>query len=52
MLPSEGHLKAVKTILSYLKTFPKGSVTVYISYPDHSIYPVEEHSNSIEFHPD
>jgi hypothetical protein len=24
MLPREGHLKAVKKILSYLKTFPKG----------------------------
>jgi hypothetical protein len=25
MLPREGHLKAVKKILSYLKTFPKES---------------------------
>jgi hypothetical protein len=45
MLPREGHLKAVKRILSYLKTFPKGRVIIDASYPDHSMYPVEEHSN-------
>jgi hypothetical protein len=28
MLPREGHLKAVKRILSYLKTFPKGRVII------------------------
>jgi hypothetical protein len=45
MLPREGHLKAVKRILSYLKTFPKGRVVIDTSYPDHSIYPFEDHSN-------
>jgi hypothetical protein len=38
MLPREGHLKAVKRILSYLKTFPKGPkgrVIIDTSYPDH-----------------
>jgi hypothetical protein len=45
MLPREGHLKAFKTILSYLKTFPKGRVIIDTSYPDHSLYPVEDHSN-------
>jgi hypothetical protein len=52
MLPREGHLKAVKRILSYLKTFPKGKVIIDISYPDHSVYPVEDHSNWMEFYPD
>jgi hypothetical protein len=45
MLAREGHLKAVKRILSYLKTFPKGRVIIFTSYPDHSVYPVEDHSN-------
>jgi hypothetical protein len=45
MLPREGHLKAVNRILSYLKTFPKGRVIIDTSYPDHSMYPDEDHSN-------
>jgi hypothetical protein len=49
MLPKEGHLKAVKRILSYLKTFPKGIVIIDTSYPDHSVHPVEDHSNWMEF---
>jgi hypothetical protein len=52
MLPREGHLKAVKRILSYLKIFPKGRVIIDTSYPDHSVYPVENHSNWMEFYPD
>jgi hypothetical protein len=52
MLPREGHLKAVKRILSYLKTFPKGTVIIDTSYPDHSVYPVEDHSNWMEFYQD
>jgi hypothetical protein len=52
MLPREGYLKAVKSILSYLKTFPKGRVIIDTSYPDHSVYPVEYHSNWMEFYPD
>jgi hypothetical protein len=52
MLPREGHLIAVKRILSYLKTFPKGRVIIDTSYPDHSLYPVEDHSNCMEFYPD
>jgi hypothetical protein len=39
MLPREGHLKAVKRILSYLLF-------------DHSVYPVEDHSKWMEFYPD
>jgi hypothetical protein len=39
MLPREEHLKAVKRILSYLKTFPDGRVIMDTSYPYHSVYP-------------
>jgi hypothetical protein len=52
MLPREGHLKAVKRILSYLKTFPKGGVIIDNSYPDHSMYSVEDNSSWMEFYPD
>jgi hypothetical protein len=52
MLPREGHLETVKRILSYLKTFPKGRVIIYISYPDHSMYPVEDYSYWMEYYPD
>jgi hypothetical protein len=38
--------------LSYLKTFPKGRVIIDTSYPDHSVYTVEDHSNWMEFYPD
>jgi hypothetical protein len=52
LLPREGHLKAVKRILSYLKTFPKGRVIIDTSYPDNSTYPVEDHSNWMGLYPD
>jgi hypothetical protein len=52
MLPKEGHLKTVKRILSYLKAFPKWRVIIDTSYPDHSVYPFEDHSNWMEFYPD
>jgi hypothetical protein len=52
MLLREGDLKGVKRILSYLKTFPKGRVIIDTSYPEHSMYPVEDHSNWMEFYPD
>ena len=42
MSPREGHLKALKRILAYLKTFPKERILVHKTYPDHSIYPIEE----------
>jgi hypothetical protein len=48
MLPREGHLKALKRTLSYLKTFPKGKVIIDTSYTEHSVYPVEDHSNWME----
>jgi hypothetical protein len=52
MLSIGGHLKAVKKILSYLKTFPKGRVVIDTSYPDHSMYTIEDHSNWMEIYPD
>jgi hypothetical protein len=52
ILPREGHLKEIKRILSYLKTFSKGRVIIDISHPDYSVYPVEDHSNWMEFYPD
>jgi hypothetical protein len=45
MAPREGHLKAVNRILAYLKTFPKGRLLIDTTYPDHSIYPVEDNPN-------
>jgi hypothetical protein len=52
MLPSEGHLKAVKRILFYLKTFPKGRVIIDTLYPYHSVYLIEFNSKWMEFYPD
>jgi hypothetical protein len=52
MSPREGHLKPVKRILAYLKTFPKGKLIIDTAYPDHSIYPVEDHTNWMEFYLD
>jgi hypothetical protein len=52
MLPREGHLQAVKRIFPYLRTFPQGRVIIDTSYPDYSVYPVEDHSNWMEFYPD
>jgi hypothetical protein len=37
MTPREGHLNAVKRILSYLKKFPKRRVIIDTSHPDHSV---------------
>ena len=52
ILPREGHLKANKRILAFLKTFPKGRVIVDAMYPDHSAYLIEDHSNWIKLYPD
>jgi hypothetical protein len=52
MLTRKGHLEAVKRILSYLKAFPKGRVMIDTSYPYHSMYPVEDHTNWMQFYPD
>jgi hypothetical protein len=48
MLPREGNLKALKRILSYLKTFQKGRLIIDTAYPDHSVDPVEDHSNWVD----
>jgi hypothetical protein len=52
MVPRKEYLKEVKRILSYFISFPKGRVIIDTSYPDHSMYPVEDHSNWMEFYPD
>jgi hypothetical protein len=49
MSPIEGHLKAVNRILAYLKTFPKGRLIIDTAYPDHGVYPVEDHTNWMSF---
>jgi hypothetical protein len=51
MLPKEGHLNAFKRILSYLKTFQNRGIIIDTSYPDHSMYPDEDHPNRVEFYP-
>jgi hypothetical protein len=45
-------LGLVKRMFVYLKTFPKGSVTVDTTHPNHSAYPNDDHSNWMEFYPD
>jgi hypothetical protein len=52
LAPREGHLKAVKSILACLKTFPKGRVIVNISFPNHSEYLVDDLPNWKDFYPD
>jgi hypothetical protein len=52
MLPREGHIKVVKRIFSYLKTFLNGRVIIDTSHLDHYMYSVEDHSNRMEFYPD
>jgi hypothetical protein len=51
-LPREGYLKAVKRTLSYLKTLPKERIIVDTSYPDHSVYPIEDYLKWKELYPD
>jgi hypothetical protein len=46
------HLNPVKSILCYLKLLRKGRLIIDTAYPDHSIYPVEDHTNWMEFYPD
>jgi hypothetical protein len=52
MAPREGNLKAVKRILAYLKTFPKGRVIIDTSFPNHSEYLVDDIPNWKDFYPD
>jgi hypothetical protein len=44
--------KAAKRTLEFLKEFPKGRVIIDTSYPDNSIYQIEDPSNWMEFYPD
>jgi hypothetical protein len=50
ILHQEGHLKAVKRIFYYLKTFLKGRLFIDTAYSDYSIYPLEDHANQMEFY--
>jgi hypothetical protein len=52
MSSRKGHLKAVKKILAYVKTFPKARFIIDTRYSDHSVYPVEDHQNLVIFYPD
>jgi hypothetical protein len=52
MAPREGHLKAAKRILAYLKTFQKGRVIIDTSYPNHFDYLLDDLPNWKEFYPD
>jgi hypothetical protein len=52
MLPTEGHLKAIKRILFFLKKFSKRRITIDTSYPDHFVYLDDDHSNWVEFNLD
>jgi hypothetical protein len=52
MAPREGHLKASKRILAYLKTFPKERAIIDTLYPSHFEYPVEDRPNWKDFYPD
>jgi hypothetical protein len=51
MLLTEGHMKAVKRILSSLMTFTKGRLIADTKYPDYSILLIEDHTNWMEFYP-
>jgi hypothetical protein len=52
MLRRQENMKLAKKILSYLKTFPKARVIIDTSYPDNSVYLVEDHSKWMESYPD
>jgi hypothetical protein len=52
MTPREGHLKAVKRILAYMRKFPKRRVIIDTLYLNHSEYPLEDHYNQKDFYPD
>jgi hypothetical protein len=52
MAPRERHLKAVKKILAYLKTLPKGRVIIDMLYSNHSEYLVDVLPYCKDFYPD
>jgi hypothetical protein len=51
MSPKEGHQKATKRILAYLKIFQKERMIVDKTYPNHTTYPIEDHPNWKDFFP-
>ena len=52
MAPRKGHLKAVLRVMSYLKYFSKGRILLDNSYPDHSVYKIEDHDSWSETYSD
>ena len=45
-------MKAALRVLGYLKYSKKGRIIVDSNYPDHSDFPIEDHTNWSEFYPD
>jgi hypothetical protein len=52
VLIREGYRKELKRILSNIKTFHRGRVIINTPYPEHSMYPSEDHLNLAGFYPD
>jgi hypothetical protein len=52
MAPREGHLKSVKKISAYLKTFLKGRVIIDKFYSNHSEYLVDILPYCKDYYPD
>ena len=51
MAPKEGHFKAAVRILGYLKAFPKGTILLDNSYPNHAKFETEIEQDWTEFYP-
>ena len=52
MAPREGHLRAAIRILDFLKAFPKGTLLLDNTYPDHLSYKTNVEQDWTEFYPD
>jgi hypothetical protein len=52
MAPREGHLKAIKKILDYLKTFLKGRIIIETSYTSPSEELLDDLTNCKDLYPD
>jgi hypothetical protein len=50
--PTEGHLKASKRILAYLKKFPRGGLLLIQHIHTILLFPIEDHLNWNEFYLD
>jgi hypothetical protein len=52
MSPREGHLKAIKRILAYIKTFPNRRIIVDTIHLNHFTYPIEDNLKWKDFYLD